>query len=60
MLWHTEDQVEVLNYSLNHILVWVDDPLIQTKWLLTGFYGEPDTSKRKRTWNLITELQPTV
>lgn len=45
MLWHMEDQVEVLNYSLNHVSVRVDDPLFQTKWLLTRFYGELDTSK---------------
>ncbi|KAK4381774.1 hypothetical protein Sango_2936800 [Sesamum angolense] len=25
-------------------------------WHFTGIYGEPDTSKRERTWNLLTRL----
>lgn len=25
-----------------------------SKWLLTGFYGEPHSNKRKRTWSLLT------
>lgn len=48
LLWCTKDLVEVWNYSHNHILVWVIDPQVQSRWFLTSFYGEPDTSKKKR------------
>lgn len=26
------------------------------KWRLTGFYGEPDRSKRRKTWDLLRNL----
>ncbi|KAK4381772.1 hypothetical protein Sango_2936600 [Sesamum angolense] len=44
-------------YSHNHIDVSVqlDDKL--DWWHFTGIYGEPDTSKRERTWNLLTRLR---
>lgn len=38
--------------------MWIDDPLIHSKWLLTSFYGESDTSKRSRTWSLLNKLKP--
>jgi len=45
----------VVNYSLNHIDVEVDDPR-HGKWRMTGFYGFPEGSSRKDSWNLIRQL----
>lgn len=58
LLWNTGARVEVWNYSQNHILAWVTDSQLQTRWLFTGFYGELETHKRLRTQNLLIELQP--
>lgn len=46
LLWRNRDQVEVDNYSQYHILAWVTDPVVNSKWLFTGFYGKPKTSIR--------------
>lgn len=29
-----------------------------SRWLLTGFYGNPNTSKRKESWALLNRLNP--
>lgn len=58
MMWKTKDQVEVVNYSQKHILIWVKDITVNANWLLTEFYGEPKTSKRQKTRSLLKELKP--
>lgn len=40
---------------MNHIDVEVNDPR-HGKWRLTGFYGYPESSRRKSFWNLIRQL----
>lgn len=59
ILWKLEVEVEVFNYSLRHISVWVYDAKVKTKWLLTSFYGYLDLSKRNESWDLLKRLKPT-
>ena len=54
-LWHKTKSCTISNYSRNHIDVEVDD-LRHGKWRLTGFYGFPEGSRRKDSWNLIRQL----
>lgn len=49
MLWNSELKVEVHNYSRRHINVWINEKSSNHKWLLTGFYGQPDSSKRQES-----------
>ncbi|XP_035544552.1 uncharacterized protein LOC118347963 [Juglans regia] len=58
VLWKKEDQVELLNYSQWHINLWVKGRRGEDDWLLTGFYGNPDASKREKSWELLKELKP--
>lgn len=44
-----------MNYSLNYINMEVGDNS-KGNWRLTGFYGIPDRSKRKDSWNLLRNL----
>ncbi|XP_074355881.1 uncharacterized protein LOC141695541 [Apium graveolens] len=55
LMWTEKDQAELLSLSQNHIDVKVclTDMM---EWRLTGFYGEPDRSKRRSTWNLLRNL----
>lgn len=32
--------------------------LASTRWLFTGFYGDPGTSRRMKTWNLLRNIDP--
>jgi hypothetical protein len=45
----------ITNYSLNHIDIEVED-LQRGKWRLTGFYGYPEGSRRRDSWNLLRQL----
>ncbi|XP_042952203.1 uncharacterized protein LOC122289285 [Carya illinoinensis] len=58
LMWDGEFNVEVLNYSLRHISVWVIDVVGKKKWLLIGFYGEPEANKREEAWRLLADLKP--
>ncbi|GAU37478.1 hypothetical protein TSUD_207140 [Trifolium subterraneum] len=45
----------ITNYSLNHIDIEVTDPL-RGHWRLTGFYGYPEGSRRRDSWNFLRQL----
>ncbi|XP_074336591.1 uncharacterized protein LOC141673749 [Apium graveolens] len=55
ILWKEKDQATLNSYSKNHIdiKVHVGDNNV---WRLTGFYGEPNRSQRKKTWDLLQNL----
>lgn len=55
LFWKDQMQVSLLSMSNNHIDVAISMPGMQT-WRLTGFYGEPIRSQRRRTWNLLRNL----
>ena len=47
LLWKPNTQVHVQNFSRWFIHAHIVCADIGLKWRLTGFYGHPDTSKRK-------------
>ena len=53
LLWMNEAFVEVISYSQNHIDVLIGEYEYGKRWKFTGFYEDPDTSKRFRSWDLL-------
>nr|DAD30368.1 TPA_asm: hypothetical protein HUJ06_009219 [Nelumbo nucifera] len=51
-LWKAPNTYSLLDYSNNHINVQVCDDE-KGHWRLTGFYGYPDRSRRRDSWNLL-------
>ncbi|XP_042962692.1 uncharacterized protein LOC122296963 [Carya illinoinensis] len=49
--------LDIVNYSQRHISAWVIEEGV-SKWLLTCFYGAPETAKRKDTWVMLKSLKP--
>lgn len=58
LMWRNLDDMEILNFSQNHILAWVKSGKGNDRWFFTGFYGELETNRRMRTWNLIKSIRP--
>lgn len=55
LLWKETSQVTLRSLSKYHIDVEVTIAGLQP-WRLTGFYGEPNRSQRRRTWELLRNL----
>ena len=53
MLWERGLSVELKSYTSYHIDAVVTDPTSGFKWRITGFYGNPDTNRRKESWELL-------
>ena len=53
MLWERDLSVELKSYTRYHIDAVVTDPTSGFKWRITGFYGNPDTNRRKESWELL-------
>lgn len=59
LLWDYSMEVEILNYSQRHISAWItSEEGKKERWLLTGFYGNPETSMREEAWQLLGFLKP--
>ena len=56
MLWRRDIKVEVQGYSRSYIDVVVTDPELGFKWCITGFYGNPETHRRKESCDLLRSL----
>ncbi|KAL0361161.1 UNVERIFIED_CONTAM: putative mitochondrial protein [Sesamum radiatum] len=56
LLWSKSIVVHVRSYSVNHIDAEIHGQGGMEKWRLTGFYGEPDASKRKAVWQRLVQL----
>ena len=59
LFWKKEIRLDIQTYSHSHIDAWVDGGDGIGWWHLTGFYGEPDTSKRWESWNKLKHLHGT-
>ncbi|XP_042954504.1 uncharacterized protein LOC122290887 [Carya illinoinensis] len=59
LLWREEVELEVINFSRHHISAQVLFGRRRMPWILSGFYGHPEVSRRKYTWNLLSILKPT-
>uniref|UniRef100_A0A803PUD0 Reverse transcriptase domain-containing protein n=1 Tax=Cannabis sativa TaxID=3483 RepID=A0A803PUD0_CANSA len=51
-----KEEVQLLGYGHNYVDVAITDDSGR-RWRLTGLYGEPNRSLRKRTWDLIRMLK---
>lgn len=56
LLWMTDSGVEIQNYSRRHINAKVCSSPGGPSWKLTGFYGQPEASKRQEAWNLLRHI----
>ncbi|KAG2693445.1 hypothetical protein I3760_08G097900 [Carya illinoinensis] len=55
LLWK---KVKVINYTRWHISALVTEHNSNSPWLFSGFYGHPDKTKRKGSWELLTRIKP--
>ncbi|KAK3182761.1 hypothetical protein Dsin_030047 [Dipteronia sinensis] len=55
LLWTDGVVVDLLSYSKFHIEVKVSFVALKV-WRFTGFYGDPDASQRRHSWNLLRRL----
>ena len=58
-LWKNEVRLEVINFTINHVLAKVteEDGFV---WFLTGFYGWPEAQQKENSWRLLKYLQSFV
>ncbi|OMP02012.1 reverse transcriptase [Corchorus capsularis] len=53
LLWMKDECISLLSYSFWHIDVSIGS---SDKWRFTGFYRQPDTSRRHESWSLLRSL----
>ena len=56
MLWSRDIKVEIQGYSRNYIDAVVTDPDSGFKWRITSFYENPETYRRKESWDFLRSL----
>ncbi|PNX99600.1 ribonuclease H [Trifolium pratense] len=56
VLWKASSCCRVLNYSRNYINLIVEDR-DKGNWRLTGFYGYPEHSRRRNSWDMLRDLR---
>ncbi|XP_075675072.1 uncharacterized protein LOC142644317 [Castanea sativa] len=56
LLWKSDAKVHIKKISRWFIDAHVVCKTTGLTWRLTGFYGQPDTSKREETWTLLESL----
>ena len=58
-LWKNEVRLEVINFTVNHVLAKVteEDGYV---WYLTDFYGWPNAQQKENSWRLLKYLQTFV
>lgn len=54
LLWDKNINLEILSFSAGHIDYVIKDPI--SHWRFTSFYGNPNTSLRYHSWNLLKRL----
>ena len=55
LLWKATSNVNLLQFATNFIDVEVEVPDLG-KWRLTGYYGYPESSRRRKSWDLLRLL----
>ncbi|XP_042958050.1 uncharacterized protein LOC122293561 [Carya illinoinensis] len=58
LLWKEEWEVQVVSYTRWHVSAMVKEEINDRRWHFTGFYGHPETAKRKSSWQLLEMLKP--
>lgn len=57
LLWKEANTLEIFNYSRSYIHAIVKDDEGNPHWILTGFYGHPDSARRGESWALLKHLK---
>ena len=57
LLWETDSKVAVQGFSCWYINAYVICTITGLTWRITGFYGQPDTSRREETWSILESLK---
>lgn len=55
MFWHRRVECDISGYSQNHVDLIFNENNVP-KWRLSCFYGMPERSRRKQSWELICRL----
>lgn len=55
LFWPNDMNVDVQSFSPCHIDAIIDHG-VDDAWLLTGFYGDPETASRANSWSLLQAL----
>lgn len=58
LMWKEGTEVDIVGYSRHHIDAIVCLEGGRDKWRLTGYYGQPDRSRRRESWQLLKALAP--
>ena len=56
LLWRQEVSLEILSYSNHHIDAKIGNTNNGEDWRFTGFYGDPITRLRCRSWELMLQF----
>lgn len=56
MFWRKEVNLKIQSYSRHHIDAVVIEKGSGFKWRLTGFYGQPETHRRIKSWRYLDTL----
>jgi len=56
MLWKKDFKLEIMGYARNYIDAIVVESHSGFKWRITGFYGHPETHRRKESWEQLKAL----
>ena len=56
MIWKNDVQMEVINFTANHVLAKVKE-VDGFEWFLIGFYGLPEATQKEKSWKLLTHLK---
>ena len=59
LMWKRVVQMELINYTANHILMKVKEEDGQ-EWIFIGFYGWPEASQHGKSWALLNNLKSFV
>ncbi|GLT64583.1 hypothetical protein SLA2020_370680 [Shorea laevis] len=60
LLWKVASEVAIQTYSRRHISAMLEIGCTERPWLFTGFYGDPDRSRREESWRILAHLRPST
>ena len=56
LLWRRDVKVEIQGYLGSYIDAIVTNLESEFKWRITGFYGHPETHRRRESWDIMRSL----
>ncbi|KAF5453768.1 hypothetical protein F2P56_023488 [Juglans regia] len=59
-LWNQEVDAELDSYSNYHISIAINYVIMKNRWIVTSFYGQPVTAKRRDSWDLLRLIHSKV